>query len=238
MSVTRQKPLSQAINEDRFTVSSYSRLNKVVQNLAPIAHPNLSHFTGWPLISVLALAVYWLSGRPDATFPFLCCLMRASFTTICILASLQAPQKAFKTPAKYILESFGHLTAAGLVRKFLVARSASSAQASPLIADVHYIICSLVFSMAGIPQISTLPLPATANGCCWLLSMFASTILGIILPTLRWYLYNGADKSEAEEALEDPMPKAPWDVLQISFVGCCTISAVWVTLAQIAALIE
>jgi hypothetical protein len=182
-------------------------------------------------VSLLAFLVYCLSGRPNATFPFLCCIMRASFTTIFVLTSLQAPKHAFKSPAKYARETVLHFALAGFFCKILVVRGSSTAQAPWIIPYVHSMLCSLAFAMAGIPLMSTVPLPATANGCCWLLSMFASTILGIILPTLRWYLCNHLKPPNTEG-------NAPWDVAQISFLGCVTVSAVWLVLSQIAAVIE
>ncbi len=205
----------------------------VVKNLARKSLQN-----GWPLISVLALLVFWLSGRRHATLPFFCCIIRASFTTICILTSLQRPRRAFKTPTKYAFETALHLALAGLVAKFLVARGPNTAQSPSFITSLHYLVSSLAFATAGIPPVSV-PFPETVNMQCWLLAIFASTLIGVVLPLLRWHLCNVTDDNvESEHISNARYNNAHWDVAQIVFVGCCTVSAIWMTAAQVAAFIE
>jgi hypothetical protein len=77
---------------------------------------------------------------------------------------------------------------------------------------------------------------------CWLLTMFVSTLFGIIMPTVRWYFCNEV-KTDINinintRAFLNSRRQAPWNVTHIAFIGCYTVSAVWVVLAEIAALIE
>lgn len=101
-------------------------------------------------------------------------------------------------------------------------------------------ICSIAFGMTGAP-FASVPLPETANMQCWLVAMILSTLMGVALPTLRWYLCNGIDSqanSQEEEHVLNFKPEAPWDIAQISFIGCSAVSVLWIVLAQVAALIE
>lgn len=233
MPITRPNPRLEASNRDKNTGLIHSRLYKVVKDLACTSPTNR-----WPLVSVLALIVYWLSGKPNTTFPLFCCAIRASFTTICILTSLQRPTQAFNKPRTYFSESAVHLVLAGIACRFLVGRGPSTAQVPSFIRYLHHFICSLAFGMTGTPQSCSVPLPQTDKMTCWLLSMFASTLLGIVLPTLRWYLYNDINTAINARASLNLRRQAPWDVAQIAFIGCSTVSALWVVLAQIAAFLE
>ncbi len=160
--------------------------------------------------------------------------MRTSFITTCVLTCLQAPAKAFKTPVKYFCDTALHLIFTGVLIKFLVARGPSTAQAPSFIADLHVLLCNAALGMAGVPYVSV-TFPQTAEMIIWLVSMFASTLLGVVLPTLRWYLCNGADNDDVT-IMRSQQPK--WDIAQIAFVGTAAVSSVWLTLAQVAALIE
>jgi hypothetical protein len=138
-----------------------------------------------------------------------------------------------KNPAKYIRGMVLHLVIAGLVCKQLIATSPTriNAQHPHFLSNLHYILCRTAFGMAGLPLIPV-PLPNTVDLQCWLLTMFISTIVGVLLPSLRWYLYGEIHPPERRSQ------HAPWGLAQIVFLGSCVISATWLTIALIAVAIE
>jgi hypothetical protein len=185
--------------------------------------------TRWPLVLMLAAVIYWFPDNPNTAFAFFFCILRVSFTIVCILTALQRPSKAFKTPARYAFETAVHLVLAGGVSKLLIA--SGPAQVPQFVLHIHFILCSVAFSMAGTPLISV-PLPQTGGGAAFLLVMYSSTLLGVVLPMLRWYLYVDADNFLHQRKL------SPWEFAQVASVGSCTVSALWLVLAQISAAIE
>lgn len=127
---------------------------------------------------------------------------------------------------------------AGLACRILVGISPSTAQVPSCIPYLHSFICSLAFAMAGTPHIHPVPLPQTDKMVCWLLTIFASTLVGVVLPTLRWYLCNNVNSELNTRSSLNLRRQAPSEVAQIGLIGCCTVSALWVVLAQIAAWME
>ena len=190
--------------------------------------------TRWPLILFFANVMHWILGNSNTDCPWLYCVLRVSFANICILVSLHRPSStALKNPAKYIRGMVLHLVIAGLVCKQLIATSPTriNAQHPHFLSNLHYILCRTAFGMAGLPLIPV-PLPKTVDMQCWLLTMFISTIIGAVLPSLRWYLYGEMHPPERR------LQHASWGLAQILFLGSCIINVTWLTIALIAAAIE
>ena len=123
------------------------------------------------------------------------------------------------------------LVLAGLVSKVLIARG--PAEAPSFVTYIHNILCTFAFSMAGTPYASV-PLPQTGAGASWLLTMFYSTLLGVVLPMLRWYVSNYMTNTFHSRRRS----RSPWNTAQIVSVGLYAVSGIWLALAQIAAAIE
>lgn len=225
-STTRHVLPLQTSNLYKFTFPIPSRMSSVVKEWA-----RSSQITRWPLVLSLAVVVYFLSIRPDATSAFINGISRAFFTTVCILISLQRPTDAFNKPSQYATETLLQLLLAGGVSKVLIARV--PAQAPSFVSHIHRILCTVAFSMAGTP-FASVPLPQTGAGATWLLTMFSSTLLGVVLPMMRWYVSNYTPNSFHSRRRYI----SPWNTAQIVSVGLYTISGIWLALAQIAAAIE
>ena len=123
---------------------------------------------------------------------------------------------------------------------------ATKRQAALLVHYANRVLSPSAFSIAGLPG-DTLSLPQTMQGHCWLLVMFLSSMLGIVLPLLRWYLYEKINSNlaphgpllMASSTLDYTAKETPvWDKAQVVVLACGATSAAWIFLSMLACMLE